>query len=236
MCSLHSPRPSVPSRSLPFTLSPSSSRGRTPSKGLSSSQVFPSSARRENFPVVGSPPRRHDGRIESLSSCCNSGSGAFQSTDAPMHFEPGERRRKTERATIYQTRPHSAAFARSFTIPRADPTGIPRYRVASPLPPHALLFSFVCESPFSFFPLPSSTATNYYRDGKYSMRRRNQKIRLYHDCWNNPTFCRNYCVHYASLFSATLTQKVFSRNEIIILIFKKCVLCYCNLLYIIYFN
>lgn len=35
MCSLHSPRPSVPSRSLPFTLSPSSSRERTPSKGLS---------------------------------------------------------------------------------------------------------------------------------------------------------------------------------------------------------
>lgn len=59
---------------------------------------------------------------------------AFQSMDAPMQSRGRGRGRgrevekERERSVVYRTRPHSIAHSRSFTIPRASPTGVPRYR------------------------------------------------------------------------------------------------------------
>jgi len=88
-------------------------------------RVFPSSAR-ENFPVESL--RRHGDGIESLSFCCSGGGGIPKHEHADV-FELGERKReiKERRKERTRTRPRSAALARSFVIPRAKSTGIPRY-------------------------------------------------------------------------------------------------------------
>lgn len=117
-------------------------------QGLFYRRIFPSSVR-ENFPIEN---LRAASAIRFLSSCCSDGGD----DSIPKHSGWEKERKKRERECNLPKSPSSAILARSFAIPRANPTGIPSYSRCPIVP--------VCESPF--LRCVSYSATNCRRDGR----------------------------------------------------------------------